>query len=76
MPIPNLGGGRLGGQGNMFVDRLIKLSYGPDKEIPLSVSFTYNAPVFSLKVKVRTPGCSNTRDTRDTSPGTLLQPWT
>ena len=77
MPIPNLGGGRLGGQGNMFVDQLIKLIYGPDKvEIPLSVSFTYNAPVFSLKVKVRTPGCSNTRDTRDTSPGTLLQPWT
>ena len=60
----------------MFVDQLIKLHYGPDKTIPISVSFTYNAPVFSLKVKVRTPGCSNTRDTGDTSPGTLLQPWT
>ena len=75
MPIPNLGGGRLGGKGNMFVDQLIKLNYGPDKSIPISVSFTYNAPVFSLKVKVRTPGCRNTRDTGDTSTGTLLQPW-
>ena len=54
MPIPNLGGGRLGGQGNMFVDQLIKLHYGPDKTIPISVSFTYNAPVFSLKLKVST----------------------
>ena len=72
MPIPNLSGGRFRGQGNMFADHLIKLNYGPDKEIPLSVSFTYNAPIFSLKVKVRSPGCSNTRDNGDTSPGTLL----
>ena len=68
MPIPNLGGGRLGGQGNVFVDQLIKLTYGPDKTIPLSVSFTYNAPIFSLKVKVRSQGCNNTRDNGDTSP--------
>ena len=54
MPIPNLVGGRFRGQGNMFVDQLIKLHYGPDKAIPISVSFTYNAPVMSLKVKVST----------------------
>ena len=64
MQIPNLGGGRLGGQGNMFVAQLIKLTYGPDKTIPLSVSFTYNAPVSSLKVKVL--------KNSDTSLGTLL----
>ena len=52
-PIPNLGGGRLGGQGNMFVDKIFKLRYKNEQDITLSVSFTYNSPIFSLKIKVK-----------------------
>ena len=51
-PIPNLGGGRLGGQGNMFVDKMFKLRYKNEQNITLSVSFTYNSPICSLKIKV------------------------
>ena len=54
--VPNLRGGRLGDQvlkdqGNMFVNKLIKLKYGPEKAITFSISFIYNAPIFSLKIK-------------------------
>ena len=51
-PIPNLGGGRLGGQGNMFVDKMFKLSYKNEQTITFSVSFSYNSPIVSLKIKV------------------------
>ena len=54
-PIPNLGGGRLGlgGQGNMFLDKIFKLRYKNEQTITLSVSFTYNSPLCSLKIKVK-----------------------
>ena len=51
-PIPNLGGGRLGIQGNMFVHKMYKLKYENEQTITISVSFTYNSPIFSLKIKV------------------------
>ena len=51
-PIPNLGGGRLGGQGNMFVDKMFKLKYKNEQTITFSVSFFYNSPIASLKIKV------------------------
>ena len=50
--IPNLGGGRLGVQGNMFVDKMFKLRYKNEQTITFSVSLTYNSPIVSLKIKV------------------------
>ena len=36
----------------MFVDKMFKLRYKNEQNITLSVSFTYNSPICSLKIKV------------------------
>jgi hypothetical protein len=53
IPFPKLGGGRLGGQGPLFLDRTLKFipKKAHEEKMEFTISFTYDSPVFYLKIK-------------------------